>query len=137
MKVFLDIDGVMVHGISSKKLLFEDDGFYKFNPSAIEYLNEIAPLEIILSTSHRFTYSLEEWETIFINRGIKFSEITRIETPVDNSISRKDEILNWIETNDLSCSDILIIDDDKSLTGLPRDSRYHLILTNPYTGLVK
>ena len=31
MKLFLDIDGVLVHANPMRKVEFDDDGFYKFN----------------------------------------------------------------------------------------------------------
>lgn len=41
MKIFLDIDGVMVHANPQKQLYFEDDGFYKFNAVAVQILKSI------------------------------------------------------------------------------------------------
>lgn len=41
MKIFLDIDGVMVHANPYKKLDFMDDDFYLFNLSAINSLNSL------------------------------------------------------------------------------------------------
>lgn len=141
MKIFLDIDGVMVHANPSRKLEFDNDGFYKFNKSAIVALQEIynnssnSGNEVILSTSHRFRFSIVEWKRIFSSRGLKIKKISRIETCIDYKISRKVEILNWISERNLDINDIIIIDDDKSLNGLSKKLKKRLVLTNPYTGL--
>lgn len=141
MKIFLDIDGVMVHANPSKKLEFDNDGFYKFNKSAIVALQEIcnnnsnSVNEVILSTSHRFRFSILEWKQIFSSRGLKINEISRIETSIDYKKSRKVEILNWISERNLDIDDVIIIDDDKSLNGLSEKMKKRLVLTNPYIGL--
>ncbi|MHC5226560.1 HAD domain-containing protein [Ignatzschineria sp. LJL83] len=61
MKLFLDIDGVMVHANPHRTVEHEEDGFYRFNLQAIEALNmlikEMNIEEIILSTSHRFNFN--------------------------------------------------------------------------------
>lgn len=139
MKVFLDIDGVMVHANPSKKLEFDEDGFYKFNEAAIQSLREIlafySDIEIILSTSHRFRYSIEEWLEIFITRGLKINKISRVESPLNFKKSRKDEIINWIELCKFNIEEIIIIDDDKSLNSLSDELKERLILTDSYIGL--
>lgn len=68
MKFFLDIDGVMVHAIPYRKVELADDGFYEFNSVAVEILKSVISItkdELILSTSHRFKYSIPEWHQIF------------------------------------------------------------------------
>jgi len=139
MKVFLDIDGVMVHANPTRRVEFDVDGFYKFNSSAIIALKHIcihnSSIELIISSSHRFRYSTQEWKNIFFSRGLEFKEISRIETQINYGQSRKTEILNWINKCHFNWNDLLIIDDDKSLNGLPIDLKKRLILTNPYIGL--
>ena len=139
MKILLDIDGVMVHANPTKQVEFDDDGFYKFNDSAINALQVICSLntssEIILSTSHRFRYSTIEWLEIFKKRGLNVEKINRIEDPINTHKSRKQEIINWVEKNKIDINDIIIIDDDKSLNSLPFSLKKRLILTDPYIGL--
>ena len=142
MKFFLDIDGVMVHANSSRKLEFDNDGFYKFNETAIVALQNFYEdnhnnclEEVILSTSHRFRFTIPEWEEIFHSRGLRINKISRIETELDYNNSRKVEILNWISERKLDINEIIIIDDDKSLNGLSKELKTRLVLTNPYTGL--
>lgn len=137
MKVFLDIDGVMVHANPHKRVDMEEDGFYKFMPVAISILNSISNAEIILSTSHRFRFSINEWIEMFQNRGIQFNSLSIIEIEPSIKISRRDEIEEWINKNQYDCNDLLIIDDDKSLNELPVHLKNRLILTNSYIGLNK
>ena len=137
MKIFLDIDGVMVHANPMKKLDFEDDGFYKFNIEAVNAINVLnnENNEVILSTSHRFRYTKKEWKNIFKRRGINFKKISLIEISLENYFSRKIEIESWIIEKNILPEDFLIIDDDKSLNGLRDEYKSRLVLTNSYTGL--
>lgn len=137
MKLFLDIDGVMVHANPHRKVEFEDDGFYKFNRKAVDVVNRIASegVEIILSTSHRYRYTIPKWEAIFHKRGIKFDKISILDIELTYSNTRKIEIENWIKHNKYRPEEILIIDDDKSLNGLSKNVKSRLVLTNSYIGL--
>lgn len=139
MKLFLDIDGVMVHANPQKSVALDLDGFYKFNVDAIETLNVLIHshkiTELILSTSHRFRFTIKQWEKIFSDRGIHIKKISVVDLPLDNKNTRKTEIITWIEKCDLNSNDIIILDDDKSLNGLPPELKKRLVLTNPYTGL--
>ena len=131
MKIFLDIDGVMVHANPYKKLDLMDDDFYLFNLSAINSLNslKIDDLEIILSTTHRFRYSIEDWKKIFRKRKINFEEIYIVGIELENHFSRKDEIEKWIKIKGFKPGDFIIIDDDKSLNGLEEKFKKRLVLT--------
>ena len=139
MKILLDIDEVMVHANPTKQVKFNDDGFYEFNDSATKALQAVCSLstssEIILSTSHRFRYSITEWHKIFKKRGISVEKISRIEEPVNMHKSRKLEIVNWIEKNKIDINNLIIIDDDKSLNSLHSPLKERLFLTDPYMGL--
>lgn len=135
MRLFLDIDGVMVHANPYKKVDMEEDGFYKFNANAIDVINSIDDLEIILSTSHRFRFDIQEWKNIFQRRNIKFKEISIMNLKLDSKFSRREEIEKWINDNKIDPDDLIIIDDDKSLNGLPDNLKRRLILTDSYIGL--
>lgn len=139
MKIFLDIDGILVHGNSAKAVESDADGFYKFNDAAVLALQSICANhpshEIILSSSHRFRYSLDEWKNIFQSRGIVINTISRVESPLDFTHTRKMEILDCISSRAFKTAEIMIIDDDKSLNGLPDELKERLILTDPYIGL--
>lgn len=137
MILFLDIDGVMVHANPHKSVDLEEDGFYKFSVLALSALNSIdlTNFEIILSTSHRFRFSITEWEKNFEKREIRFNKISIIDYPLEFRYSRKEEIENWIIEHNINPEDIVIIDDDKSLNSLPEKYKRRLVLTNSYTGL--
>ncbi|HIC8643200.1 HAD domain-containing protein [Elizabethkingia meningoseptica] len=137
MKLFLDIDGVMVHANPHKQVEMEDDGFYKFNHTAVDVLNSVdhTRIEVILSTSHRFRFNIKQWKLIFHKRGINFNKISILKQDINHQNSRRFEIEKWITDHNIDSNDIVIIDDDKSLNGLPENLKKRLILTNPYTGL--
>lgn len=135
MKVFLDIDGVMVHANPHRSIELEDDGFYRFAYKAISAINSIDNAEIILSTSHRHRFTINGWEKIFEKRGIHFISISIIETENSHNISRREEIERWVEIKHYSINEIIIIDDDKSLNGLPKHLKDRVVLTSPYRGL--
>lgn len=137
MKLFLDIDGVMVHANPHKQVELEDDGFYKFNNKAVDVLNsvDLTGIELVLSTSHRFRYNIKQWKHIFHTRGIEFDSVSIIKIEVHHKHSRKYEIEKWITDHHIDFNNIVIIDDDKSLNGLPEHLKRRLILTDPYTGL--
>ncbi|MGJ1262314.1 HAD domain-containing protein [Sphingobacterium spiritivorum] len=141
MIFFLDIDGVMVHANPHKKVELEADGFYKFNPVAVAILNAViykTKDEIILSSSHRYKYNEYQWKKIFTRRGIVLNHISILDkdkSSFNYRNSRRIEITEWIQTNNINCDNIVIIDDDKSLNDLPQHLKDRLILTNSYTGL--
>ncbi len=141
MKLFLDIDGVLVHGNPHRKVEQDEDGFYRFNPKsvdALQYLLKKYPIdEFILSSSHRFRFDLDEWLKIFARRGIFISKISRIETLMEPKTSRYHEIYQWIQYHKLSLDEFIILDDDSSLNALPSTIKKRLILTRPYVGLMK
>ncbi|WP_160138736.1 HAD domain-containing protein [Chryseobacterium sp. c4a] len=137
MKVFLDIDGVMVHANPHRTVELEDDGFYRFSYKAISAINSIENAEIILSTSHRHRFTIHNWEKIFEKRGIHFISISIsiIETENSHKISRREEIEKWIEFKHYNVNEITIIDDDKSLNSFPKHLKDRVVLTSPYRGL--
>ncbi|MCL1678917.1 HAD domain-containing protein [Elizabethkingia miricola] len=138
MKLFLDIDGVMVHANPHRQVEMEDDGFYKFNHKAIDAINSVdhTNIELVLSTSHRFRFNLSQWKHIFNKRGIRFDKVSIINQDLNHKYSRKTEIEKWIADHHINSNDVIIIDDDKSLNALPENLKKRLILTNPYTGLM-
>lgn len=135
MLVFLDIDGVMVpaKGWESPQVL--SDGFYKFSDSAIRVLQGLISEDttVMLTTSHKSRYSVEEWKNIFHLRGIAVSKLDKLGDNVSNK-SRKDEILSWFNMNNLS-ENFIILDDDKSLNSLPAFLKDKLVLTSSMVGL--
>lgn len=137
MLLLLDIDGVMVQAAPWKKVELHADGFFQFLPNAISNLKEIISetgASIVLTTSHKSTYSLEKWEELFKTRGI----IAKVDKLDDNTdlLSRKEELLNWLSKNK-DLDDFVIIDDDKSLHDLPNNIKERIVFTQPLIGLTK
>lgn len=135
MLIFLDIDGVMIlaKGWKSPELL--NDGFPAFSSKASRVLQSLISEEttVVLTTSHKSNYTIDEWKGIFKKRGINVEKIKSLDNNVDN-LSRKDEILNWFNVNNIN-ENFVIIDDDKSLYSLPNSLKKNLILTSPFIGL--
>lgn len=135
MLIFLDIDGVMVPAKSWERPELLDDGFPVFSSRATRVLQNIISDDttVMLTTSHKSTYTIDEWITIFEKRSIKITNLKSLDSNTNN-LSRKDEILNWFNVNDIN-EDYIIIDDDKSLNGLPVFLKDKLILTSALVGL--
>ena len=137
MLIFLDIDGVMAPAKSWQRPDILEDGFVDFSSKAVSVLQDVlaqnADTTIILTTSHKSRFSLSQWKIIFERRGLK---VNKLESLNDNNDfqSRKVEILNWFESNDIH-EDFIIIDDDKSLNDLPKFYKDRLILTSSLVGL--
>jgi 3-oxoacyl-ACP reductase-like protein len=136
MLFLLDIDGVMVPAKSWKSPEFLNDGFPEFSSKATLVLQHLISVEdtVILTTSHKANYSIEEWKSIFNNRGINVEKIKTLPENINN-LSRKDEIVNWFYSNNVD-EDFVIIDDDKSLNELPPFLKVNLVQTSSHIGLV-
>jgi hypothetical protein len=135
VKIFLDIDGVMVPATGWKSPQLLDDGFPVFSNKATLALQSLVSedVTIVLTTSHKSNYCINEWKNIFNNRGIA---IKNLEALPENklNLNRREELLNWFNMNHIA-DDFIIIDDDKSLNELPDYLRAHLVQTSPYIGL--
>ena len=137
MLFFLDIDGVMVPAKGWKSPEFLNDGFPAFSIKATSTLQRLISdnVTIILTTSHKSKFSIDEWKSIFKNRGINIEKIKSLPENFNN-LSRKDEIINWFSDNNVD-EDFVIIDDDKSLNELPNFLKENLVQTSPYIGLTE
>jgi 16S rRNA C1402 (ribose-2'-O) methylase RsmI len=136
MLVYLDIDGVMVPANSWRKPEILEDGFPEFSPNAVRSLERIishSSAKIVLTTSHKHKFTLKEWGTIFKRRNITINEITRLPKNI-NHLNRKEELINWFTAKHLK-EKFIIIDDDKSLNGLPEFLKDKLIQTSGSVGL--
>ncbi len=137
MLFFLDIDGVMVPAKGWKSPEFLNDGFPAFSNKAVSVLQSLISedVTVMLTTSHKSKFSIEEWKNIFMNRGINIEKIKSLPENINN-LSRKDEIVNWVRLNNID-EDFVIIDDDKSLNELPYFLKKNLIQTSSYRGLTE
>jgi hypothetical protein len=135
MFIFLDIDGVMVSAKSWKRPELLDDGFPEFSSKAARVLQSLISDDttVVLTTSHKSRFTILEWKKIFQKRGLQISRLKSLDDNV-NFLSRKDEVLNWFNVNPVP-EEFIIIDDDKSLNGLPPFLKERLILTSPMIGL--
>jgi hypothetical protein len=137
MLIFLDIDGVMVPAKSWKNPELLDGGFPAFSLKAVHVLQQLITNDttIMLTTSHKTSYTLTRWKEIFKTRGIEINTIKSLDENT-NFLNRKDEVLNWFNLNNVN-EKFVIIDDDKSLNGLPDFLKTKLILTSPLIGLTE
>lgn len=118
----------MVPANAWKRPEFMKDGFAFFSAKAVQSLQNIltaTDAKIVLTTSHKSNYNLSEWIDIFNLRGVNISTIDRLPENVA-SISRKEEVLNWILTTGVN---------DSSLNDLPLHLKERLILTSGAIGL--
>ena len=137
MLFFLDIDGVMVPAKGWKSPEFLNDGFPAFSSKATRTLQSLISEDdtVMLTTSHKSKFSIEEWKNIFKNRGINIEKIKSLPENINN-LSRMDEIVNWFNFNNVD-EDFVIIDDDKSLNEFPDFLKENLIQTSSYIGLTE
>ena len=135
MFIFLDIDGVMVPAKSWQRPELLPDGFPAFSRSAIRVLQRFLDerTTVILTTSHKSSYSLNEWKQIFKRRGLVLFNVMKLDENVGH-LNRKDEIMNWFKTNEIP-ENFVILDDDTSLNDLSLNLKSHLVLTRTLIGL--
>lgn len=139
MKILLDIDGVMIPARPWRAYEISSDGFGMFSKSSVDCLNDIIKSslnpEIILTTSHKNRYGIDDWKNIFSNRGIIKTKISRLNTE-SLEISRIEEIRSWYLKN--QNESFIVIDDDKGLNDLDTNFKEdYLVLTKPTIGLDK
>ncbi|MCE2962832.1 MAG: HAD domain-containing protein [Chitinophagales bacterium] len=138
MLILLDIDGVMVPSTPWKQPEILDDGFMQFSHKACIALNKIIEetnANILLTTSHKSSYSLTRWKEIFNERNITVQKIMKLNDNV-NYLNRRDEITNWFQHLSKQMP-FVIIDDDKSLNALPKNLKAKLIQTSSTIGLTQ
>jgi len=135
MLILLDIDGVMIPANSWKRPEFENDGFPKFSRKATNSLQKIISetgAGILLTTSHKSNYYIDEWRKIFSNRGVKDAKIRKLNKNA-NYLNRREEVMRWLEkTNE---KEFVIIDDDKTLNSLPPKIKARLVQPSSTVGL--
>jgi len=123
MKILLDIDGVLVTTPIWRRADVLADGFLKFDDNAARNLANIISAtnaSIVLTTTHRINFSLEQWYILFEVRGISVSDIVKVnkKESIDLLGNRSEEIKMWVDQFG-EAEDYVIIDDDLSINGLP------------------
>ena len=136
MMLFLDIDGVMVPAKSWEAPVILQDGFAAFSKQATAVLRQLVAdgATIMLTTSHKSNYSIQEWKEIFRNRGIEVSSLQRLDNNIGH-LSRKEEIEKWFNLH-MNYDNFVILDDDKQLNALPAHLKAKLLLTSSAVGLM-
>src|SRR5687767_10967161 len=101
MTILLDIDGVLVTTPSWRSAEQLPDGFLKFNEKATKNLARIiseTKASIVLTSTHRINYSIEEWKELLGSRGIYPSSLTKLNEKValNEMDDRATEIREWV-----------------------------------------
>jgi hypothetical protein len=127
----------MVPAKSWKNPELLDDGFPAFSLKAVNVIQKLIAKDttVWLTTSHKSRFSIKQWKEIFKRRGLPILNVKLLNENT-NLLSRKDEILNWFNLNNVN-EEFVIIDDDKSLNALPTFLKNKLILTSPLIGLTE
>lgn len=138
MKVLLDFDGVMVTTPAWRPVEQLDDGFMRFNDTCAQNLAEIlekTQADIVLTTTHRIHYDNETWRELLYNRGITTNLVTKVNgaAKFTELSDRCEEVLEWIANH--PNENFVIIDDDKSLLGLPDKLKARWVETDFHSGL--
>jgi HAD domain in Swiss Army Knife RNA repair proteins len=132
--IFLDLDGVLITTPRWKIDVIHSDGYSDFNKTNVQCINQFfscVEAELWLSSSHRTTKNLAEFDQIFANRNIHkkidgFLPISRIKK------SRFQEINSFLKQNTIR--NFLIIDDDQSLNDLKSNRKGFWVKTSPLIG---
>jgi hypothetical protein len=137
--VLLDIDGVLVTTPPWRAVESEADGFMKFNSSAAKNLARIfdeTQAAVVLTSTHRINYSIEEWKAILNARGIVPSSIAKINdlAALDLMPARGLEIEAWVSKGGHK-ENYVILDDDLSINGLSDEIKSRFVQTSPLIGL--
>ncbi|MDB5150001.1 MAG: hypothetical protein JWQ57_4021 [Mucilaginibacter sp.] len=138
MVILLDIDGVLVTEPSWRKVESEADGFMRFNKQSVTNLAEILAqtnAAVVLTTTHRISFTNEQWIQVFRLRGITISNISKLndKQSLAEMEDRGTEIEDW--ANDQQDTNFVIIDDDLSINQLPEWIKQRWVATKPFTGI--
>jgi hypothetical protein len=141
MTILLDIDGVLVTTPAWKTVEQHEDGFMKFNEEASRNLAELVrntDAEVVLTTTHRITYSVDKWIDILRKRGIPVTKLTKLNalTAIEEMKDRGTEILEWVQNIAIS-SKYVILDDDLSINNLPTHVKDKWVKTQSLLGFNK
>jgi len=141
MIILLDIDGVLVTTPAWQQVELLPDGFMKFNERAVECLLTLfkaTNASIVLSTTHRISFDIPTWQSIFKARGLPFEVISKLndKTHISQLRSRGAEIEEWVNRVGHT-ENYVIIDDDRSVAALPQSITSRWVATSPLIGFDK
>lgn len=141
MTILLDIDGVLETTPAWKHPEMMDDGFMKLNENALKnlsILHQKTNAFIVLTTTHRINYDIDQWKAIFITRGLNFETITKIndKTEISQLLDRGTEIKAWVDREGIN-QNYIILDDDHSIHVLPNNIKERWVATSPTIGFDK
>lgn len=139
MKILLDIDGVLVTTPPWRVPEILTDGFMKFNERAAFNLQRIiieTNATIVLTTTHRISYSVDTWKGIFRVRGISVNTILKLNKreTLEEMPNRATEIKEWVDSYGEG-KKFVVIDDDLSIHGLSAKIKERCVITKPLIGL--
>ncbi len=138
MVILLDLDGVLITTPGWRAVETAPDGFFHFNARATHNLATILAATnaaLVLTTSHRISYSLAEWAALLRTRGLFPATISKVNdrTTLPPSGSRASEIAAWVAAH--NTANYVVLDDDPSLHGLPAPIKSRCVITKPLLGL--
>lgn len=139
MIILLDIDGVLVTTPVWQAVEQDVDGFLKFNEKAAKNLAKIVDetkAAIVLTTTHRINYSVNQWQEILQRRGIYPTSISKINdiAVLADMADRATEIKEWVDKQK-SNECFVVIDDDLSINSLPFAIKEKCVLIKPMIGV--
>lgn len=135
--LILDLDGVLITTPSWKNDCIHEDGYSDFNVECVTNLNILVAtfdFELWLISSRRKGKAIEEFNVIFSNRGIGI-KIAGYVPMYHKRMSRREELEQFLILGNYD--DFVIIDDDKSLNGLPAKWKQRLVSTETMIGFNK
>jgi len=129
--IFLDIDGVIAISTDSESehMIYDSDGLYPFTKQCVAILNrvlEATDADIVLSSTWRLDFNLEELDRIFRKNGVKKSPVSK--TPEIHYDDRNLEIADYLKHNP---TEKYVILDDLDIPGFGEN----FIWTDSGTGL--
>jgi hypothetical protein len=90
---------------------------------------------VVLTTTHRISFTNEQWLAIFRLRGITINNVLKLndKQSLAEMKDRGTEIENWAKDN--PNTNFVIMDDDPSINKLPEWIRQRWVSTKPFIGI--
>lgn len=139
MTILLDIDDVLVTTPAWRVVELEANGFMKFNERAAANLARIlkeTEASIVLTTTHRINYTIDQWRALLNARGIFPVSIAKVNdlVSINDRVDRASELEEWVNKQ-TGNETYVIIDDDLSVHRLPNRIKERWVITKPLIGL--